>query len=273
MPLINHVKKEINVKVVYAGAAFSGKGTNLQYIYGKLKESSKGSFKSMNLQQDRMLFFDFLPISPGSVNGYTVRCHLYTLTGDVVNPSSWKMVLKGLDGLVIVADSRPEASEANRQSVDQARTILASLGRTLAELPHVLQCNRRGESGSLPCEQVASNLGLSGVQAISANAATGEGVLDTVLPLVKAILKRIRESGVEVDEQPEELMRVEPQAAEAAVVETDFEAPAEAPVEGSGAVAALPAIAPGEAIRVPLKIRCGDGTKEMILTISLSEAD
>ena len=293
MPLINHAKKEINAKILYFGPATAGKAGNLNFVYSKLKETSRGQFKAMDLQKDRMLFYDFLPTASGSVDGYSIRFHVYTISGVVKNPSSWKMVLKGVDGLVFVADSRPECSTANVESFRALNVALASYGRSTAEVPLVVQCNKQDIAGALPPEQIARVLDVEGLPLFPATATTGEGVLDTLFTLVKMVLKNVRSAGIEIAEQAEHLQpaREEPATQPRAVEaesgrQTEQFAPSvtvaglKAPAEETGKdistepvieTAGAPELVEG-VLRLPILLRCGSEVKKITLAISLTSS-
>jgi len=300
MPLINHAKGEINAKLIVAGPASAGKTTNLQYIYGKLKESFRGKFKSMNLQNDRMLFFDFTPSGQGSVHGYTVRFHVYTMAGEVTHPSSWKMVLKGADGVLFVADSGPDRMAANVASLKGVQASLAAYGKTLGDIPCVIQCNKRDVPRALGLEEMGRLLNPGNSPLVPAVAGTGEGVLESLFALVKMVLKGLRAGGLELEGEPEQLQRmteavaverpetqpvadavhdgksvVEPGAAaspqEAAAM------PVRAAVSLSDAgeepvveIAGGPELLDGGGLRLPIFIRCGGKIRKMALNISLT---
>ena len=212
MPLINHAKKEINAKIIYFGPASAGKATNLNHIYSKLKEGSRGTFKTMDLQKDRMLFFDFLPSTQASVNGYSIRFHVYTLSGNVNHDSSWKMVLKGADGIIFVADSRPDGMAANAENMRLLNSCLASYGKSLSEVPWALQCNKQDVPLAVAVEQMGRVLNPDNSPVFSAVASKGEGVLETIFSVVKMVLKNIRASGLDVGEQPDQLQQMTPSA-------------------------------------------------------------
>lgn len=202
MPLINHAKKEINAKIIYFGPVSGGKATNLQFIYSKLKDSTRGIFKSMALQNDRMLFFDFMPSTQGNLNGYNIRFHVYTLSGPVINPSSWKMVLKGVDGLVFVADSSPGCMPSNAESFKELNASLARYGKIIGEIPCVIQCNKQDVPRALTPEMIERELSpLDDLQIYPAAAVNGEGVLESVFALIRLVLRDIRTTGIEVEEQ------------------------------------------------------------------------
>jgi uncharacterized protein len=195
MALINHAKGEINAKIVYYGPGLSGKGTNLNYIYRKLKPEHRGKLKTMNVGKDRMFFFDFAPPGHGKVGDYRVRFHNYSIIGEVVGDTAWKMVLKGADGLVFVADSAPDRMKANIDSLDELRKIMRGYGMSIKDLPGVLQCNKRDLDNALPIAEMESALNYGGFAVMPAVAGKGEGVLESLFTLMKGVLKNLRESG------------------------------------------------------------------------------
>jgi signal recognition particle receptor subunit beta len=299
MPLINHAKREINAKLVVAGPAFAGKTTNLQYIYGKLKETFRGKFKSMNLQNDRMLFFDFTPSGQGSVHGYTVRFHVYTMGGEVTHPSSWKMVLKGADGLLFVADSGPDRMAANMASLKSVQASLATYGKTLSDIPCVIQCNKRDVPQAHGLEEMVRLLNPGNFSLVPAVASTGEGILESLFALVKMVLQGLRAGGLELGGEPEQLKRMteavapdrpetqpvadaayggeavpEPGAA-AAPPEPSTAAPSAVSLSDAGEepvveIAGGPEMLEGGGVRLPISIRFAGKTKRLTLTISLT---
>lgn len=290
MPLINHAKREINAKLVFVGPASAGKASNLHHIYGKLKESFRGAFKSMNLQNDRMLFFDFMPAGQSHVNGYSIRFHIYTITGEVSRPSSWKMVLKGVDGLLFVADSGPDRMAANLESLRSVNASLAVYGKSLGDVPCVIQCNKRDLPQAADLEGMGRALNQGGVPLLPAVASRGEGVLESIFALVKLVLKNIRAAGLELDGQPEQLQRmtepVTPESPEAQPIAEPADAvagaepaplapPAEAPSEAAVEeplveVAGEPELLAGGGVRLPLSISYAGKVRRMTLDISLT---
>ena len=158
MALVNNSKREINAKLVYYGPGLSGKTTSLKHIYGKLKPEFRGKLKSMNVQGDKMFFFDFTPPGDGNVNGYNVRLHIYTLRGEPAGPAPWKMVLKGVDGIVFVADSSPERMETNCESLQHLDEYLLAHGQSVANIPLVYAYNKRDRNDALPVEDLQRKL-------------------------------------------------------------------------------------------------------------------
>jgi signal recognition particle receptor subunit beta len=208
MPLINHAIKEINAKLVYVGPASAGKTTNLKYIYSKLKEKSRGNFKSMNLQNDKMLFFDFVPSGQGNMDGYSIRFHLYTIPAEFSRLSSLKMMLKGVDGLVFVADSGSDRMSANSESLKNLDLCLAAYGKTLSDIPCVIECNKQDLPQTLAPEEIGRALNLADYPLMPAVATSGEGVLECIFALVKMVLKSIRNDGILLKGQPEQLQGI-----------------------------------------------------------------
>jgi signal recognition particle receptor subunit beta len=296
MALVNHAKKEINAKIVYFGPEWAGKAANLSHIFGKLKEAFRGSFKSMNLQSDRMLFFDFVPSGQGTLNGYTIRFHIYTITGEVTHASSWKMVLKGVDGVVFVADSDPTRMTANLESLNLLDSCLGAYGKSLADIPCVLQCNKRDLPEAADLAGMEQLLNPRSIPVVPAVARKGEGVLESIFNLVKMVLKNLREGGLELDRQAEQLDRMTksavPDHLEASHAREPVQtrggtaalAPAGSGDSRAGILAGLPPVGEGEPVvefagepeilrggclRIPLSIRFEGKEKKIALDISL----
>ena len=143
MSFINYLSREINCKIVYYGPGLCGKTTNLQWIYQRTAPEAKGKMISLATEQDRTLFFDFLPLSLGEIRGFKTRFHLYTVPGQVFYDASRKLILKGVDGVVFVGDSQIERMEANLESADNLQLNLAEQGYQLEKLPFVIQYNKR----------------------------------------------------------------------------------------------------------------------------------
>ncbi|HIJ87712.1 MAG TPA: hypothetical protein HPP97_08520 [Desulfuromonadales bacterium] len=192
MALINHAKKEINAKIVYFGPAQSGKNTVLAYIYSRIKPFLRGEFKCVPAGADELMFFDFSPFESALPNGYHLRLHIYTLTGTVTNPATWKMTLKGTDGIMILLDPALTNSAEASESVSQLRDFLSAYGVGLHETPAVLQLTSSTRE-ILPDEaaQIAAALDLSALSTCRADAASGEGVLEALTILSRLILDRV----------------------------------------------------------------------------------
>jgi uncharacterized protein len=254
MALVNQAKHEINAKIVFFGPGLAGKSTSLKHIYNKLKPEFRGPMKAMNVQDARMLFFDFTPPGDGNVDGFRVRFHVYTVSGNQVDPSAWKMVLKGVDGIVFVADCHPERQEANRESLDNLASYVKSYGQNLSSIPVVFQYNKNDLPDAQGAGEMDRSLNPSRQASFRACSQTGEGVLQTMLSLVKTVLSGLRSKGVEGLATPEALQRmVEPSAPMAApatpatsaapAAPAEPEAPA-APAEPEAAVEAAPPVEP-----------------------------
>jgi uncharacterized protein len=257
MALVNQAKREINAKIVFFGPGLSGKSSNLKHVHGKLKPEFRGAMKAMSVQEARMLFFDFTPPGDGNVLGFRVRFHVYTVSGAVVEPAAWKMVLKGVDGVVFVADAAPERAAANQESLDSLAAYLKGYGQSLTSVPMVLQYNKCDLPDALPVEDLDRLLNPSRLPSFKASSQSGEGVLQTLLSLVKAVLGELRAKGLEGVAAPEGLQGIvdgpvpvsaPPQAAQAAPVEPAPTAVAE-PQAAAAAAPAVPAVpaAPAEA--------------------------
>jgi signal recognition particle receptor subunit beta len=302
MALVNHAKREINAKLVFFGPGFSGKGTNLNHIYRKLKPEHRGKLKAMNIEKDRMLFFDFAPAGQGKVGAYNVRFHIYSIIGDSTSSAAWKMVLKGADGVIFVADSAPDRLGANIESLHNLQNTLTAYSTGLSDLPGILQCNKRDLTAVLSLDEMQKSLNPGCYPVIPAVAGKGEGVLESLHSLMKAVLKNLRERGLEPDKMPERLAgaaasmtvgeRIKPRgmeqvsfAAENAstatpVIAGEAGAKAHASIEEEDIaandwepvieLAGEPEILADGSLRLPLNLRYGKWKKTMAVTVAVS---
>lgn len=192
MSFINYYTKEINCKIVYYGPGLGGKTTNIQYIYQKTKRQMKGKMVSLNTLNERTLFFDFLPLDLGRIRGFKTRLHLYTVPGQAFYESSRKLILRGIDGLIFVADSQVERMEANIESFSTLKQNLTEQGLSLNKLPYVLQWNKRDLPNISRIEDLREKLNRNKVPEFEAVATNGEGVFNTVKTISKMILLNIK---------------------------------------------------------------------------------
>jgi hypothetical protein len=191
MSMINYASREINCKVVYYGTGLGGKTTNLEYIYSRVNPDTKGKMISLATETERTLFFDFLPIDLGSIRGFKTRFHLYTVPGQVYYNASRKLILKGVDGLVFVADSQQERAEANIEAMHNLYENLESYGYDLASIPFVIQYNKRDLSNTLAADELRAQLNPMGVPDFEAIAIEGKGVFETLTSVSKAVVKAL----------------------------------------------------------------------------------
>ena len=194
MTFINYLAREINCKIVYYGPGLGGKTTNLQYVYQITSAENKGKLISLATETERTLFFDFLPIEFGQIRGFRTRFHLYTVPGQVFYDSSRKLILKGVDGVVFVADSQEERMDANLESISNLADNLGEQGFDLAKIPYVLQLNKRDLPGALPVEELQRQLQVKGEPCIEAVAPQGVGVLPTLKAVARQVLVELRKS-------------------------------------------------------------------------------
>ncbi|MET0413102.1 MAG: GTPase domain-containing protein [Polyangiaceae bacterium] len=195
MSFINYMAREINCKIVYYGPGLCGKTTNLQYIYKRTNPEAKGKMISLATETERTLFFDFLPLSLGEIRGFKTRFHLYTVPGQVFYDASRKLILKGVDGVIFVADSQLERLEANQESLDNLRTNLAEHGYSLDKIPYVVQYNKRDLPNALPVEELRALLNPTNVIDFEATARTGGGVFETLKAVSKLVLTELKRGG------------------------------------------------------------------------------
>lgn len=192
MTFINYAAKEINCKIVYYGPGLGGKTTNLQYIYSKTSPDAKGKMISLATETDRTLFFDFLPLDLGTIRGFTTRFHLYTVPGQVFYDASRKLILKGADGVIFVADSQEERMESNIESIRNLETNLKQHGLDLKSLPYALQFNKRDLPNAMPVDELYRVLNYKREPTFEAVAPKGDGVFDTLKSVAKQILVELR---------------------------------------------------------------------------------
>ncbi|MBI4685549.1 MAG: GTPase domain-containing protein [Nitrospirae bacterium] len=192
MSFINYSSREINCKIVYYGPGLCGKTTNLQYVYRKTNPEQKGKLISLATETERTLFFDFLPLSLGDIRGFKIRFHLYTVPGQVFYAASRKLILKGVDGVVFVADSQIERMEANIESLDDLKINLTEQGYALEKLPFIVQYNKRDLPSIAPLEEMNKILNVNGVQWFEAVAPTGVGVFETLKNVAKQVLFELK---------------------------------------------------------------------------------
>ena len=223
MSLVNYASREINCKIVYYGPGLGGKTTNLEYVYEKVAPSSKGKLISLATETERTLFFDFLPVDLGTIRGFRTRFHLYTVPGQVYYNASRKLILKGVDGVVFVADSQIDRTEANLEAMQNLYDNMAQHGYELTRLPFVIQYNKRDLPNAAPIDALDAALNpgwpvddpdrqkttpdpyragdflikqvdgvwIERVPTFEAVAIRGEGVFDTLKAVSKLVLKSL----------------------------------------------------------------------------------
>jgi mutual gliding-motility protein MglA len=191
MSMINYASREINCKIVYYGPGLGGKTTNLEYVYEKVAPSTRGKLISLATESERTLFFDFLPVDLGTIRGFKTRFHLYTVPGQVYYNASRKLILKGVDGVVFVADSHPARLDANLEAMDNLYQNLAEHDFDLRALPFVVQFNKRDLPDALPVDEMAAMLNPTGVPSFEAVATRGTGVFDTLKAISKQVIKSL----------------------------------------------------------------------------------
>ena len=192
MSFINYSSREINVKIVYYGPGLCGKTTNLQFIYRRTNPDQKGKLISLATETERTLFFDFLPLSLGEIKGFKIRFHLYTVPGQVFYAASRKLILKGVDGIVFVADSQLERMESNMESIDDLRINLAEQGYELDKLPFTIQYNKRDLPSIVPVEDMDRVLNPRNVPWFEGVAVTGKGVFETLKAVARQVLFELK---------------------------------------------------------------------------------
>lgn len=191
MSIINYASREISCKIVYYGPGLGGKTTNLEYIYQKVAPETRGKLISLATETERTLFFDFLPVDLGAIRGFKTRFHLYTVPGQVYYNASRKLILKGVDGVVFVADSQVERMDANIESMANLHENLAEYGLDLKDLPFVIQYNKRDLPNIASIQELEANLNPYGVPYFEAVSVRGIGVFDTLKAVSKLVIKSL----------------------------------------------------------------------------------
>ena len=192
MSFINYSAREINCKIVYYGPGLCGKTTNLQFIYRRTNPGQKGKLISLATETERTLFFDFLPLALGDIKGFKIRFHLYTVPGQVFYAASRKLILKGVDGVVFVADSQLERMESNLESIDDLKINMAEQGYELEKLPFCIQYNKRDLPSIMPVKEMDELINHRGAPWFEAVAVTGKGVFETLKAVAKQVLFELK---------------------------------------------------------------------------------
>ena len=271
MALINHAKKEINAKVVYYGPAGSGKNTVLSYIYSRIKTSLRGDFRSVPVGEDNLLFFDFSPFEAPLPNGYRVRLHVYTLTGIVSNPATWKMTLKGTDGIVILVNPSAVHAVENGECITQLRDFLSAYGVGLLETPAVLQLNTfTQENQPEDALHIAETLDLAKQTICHSHAPSGEGLLEALTTLSRQVFDRItmknERSGIDISPPPSSRKREEPEPPQQRLSPDSDEIRYTDDVPNI-ALMPQPLVSEGNTIQIPLEISHGGSLRRLVVTI------
>jgi signal recognition particle receptor subunit beta len=189
---INFPAREINCKLVYYGPGLGGKTANLQWIYENTGSQQKGKMISLATETDRTLFFDFLPLDLGTVRGFKTRFHLYTVPGQVFYEASRKLILKGADGVVFVADSQEERLDANFETLENLREHLKEHSLAFETIPYVLQLNKRDLPSAMPVEELKKNLQVKNEPVVEAVAVQGVGIFETLKAVAKQVLAELK---------------------------------------------------------------------------------
>lgn len=193
MSFINYAAKEINCKIVYAGTGLSGKTTNVQYIFEQTHQGSKGKLVSRSTENERTLFFDFLPLSVDEIKGYKTRFHLYTIPGQTFYELSREFILKAVDGIIFVVDSQPERMEANLDSYKELQTALEKQGYDIDQIPFIFQYNKRDVPNAISIQELQATFNPSGKPHFEATANQGKGVMDTLELMTQMVIDKLKQ--------------------------------------------------------------------------------
>lgn len=192
MSFINYATKEVNCKIIYCGPGLSGKTTNIQYVYEHTQQENKGRLITLSTENERTLFFDFLPLAVGDIRGYRARFHLYTIPGQTFYEVSRQFILKGVDGIVFVADSLAERMEANIESFELLEKSLEKQGYDLNRIPLVFQYNKRDMPDIVSLHELESTFNPMRRPQFEAVANRGDGVMETLQTVCQLILNELK---------------------------------------------------------------------------------
>jgi signal recognition particle receptor subunit beta len=190
---INWQLRKLNLKIVYYGPALSGKTTNLEQIHRSVDPKRRSDLVSLKTHEDRTLYFDFLQLELGKIAGLTPQIHLYTVPGQAYYEASRRVVLRGADGVVFVADSLPARLKANRESWEKMEAHLASFGITLTQFPLVVQFNKQDLPEALPMAVLQNMLRVKQVPVLAAAAINGQGVLESLKAITKSVIHQVQQ--------------------------------------------------------------------------------
>ena len=192
MAFVDFSAREIHCKIVYYGPGLCGKTKNLQFLHERTSPSRRGQLISLATPNERTLFFDFLPLDVGSLRGFQTRLHLYTVPGQVFYDAARRAILRGVDGIVFVADSQEARLAANVESIRNLEKNLREQGYEIGEIPYVLQLNKRDLSTAMPAAELSRRLAIKGEPTLEATAATGAGVFETLKAIARLVLLDLR---------------------------------------------------------------------------------
>lgn len=192
MSFINYAVKEINCKIIYFGPGLCGKTTNIQYIFEHTQQDQRGKLVTLSTENERTLFFDFLPLSIGEIRGFKTRFHLYTIPGQTFYDISRQFILKGVDGIVFVADSQAERMEANIEAFEALEKSLEKQGYDIHKLPLVFQYNKRDMPGIVTVRELENTFNPMRRPFFEAIANRGQGVMETLQAISQSIIRELR---------------------------------------------------------------------------------
>ncbi|MDC1173875.1 GTPase domain-containing protein [Bacteriovoracaceae bacterium] len=192
MSFVNYNTKEVNCKIVYYGPGLGGKTTNIQHVYKKTSGESKSDVISLNTENERTIFFDFLPLELGEIRGFKTRFHLYTVPGQAFYEASRKLILRGVDGIIFVADSQVEKMDANIKSLESLETDLKEQGYDLSKVPMVMQWNKRDLPNVVAVKDLEAQLNKRRLPSHEGVAMNGLGVFETLKSISKLVLMNLK---------------------------------------------------------------------------------
>lgn len=206
MSSLNYAQREVSFKIVYYGPALCGKTSNVMYVHDHTNPDNRGKMTSLKTAADRTLYFDFLPMTAGTLDGFKVRIHLYTVPGQVYHNATRKMVLKNVDGIVFVADSQDDKLAENIESLQNLQDNLKEYGYELDKLSYILQLNKRDLENILPQEELEAKLRIKDEQVILASAIEGTGIVETLKAIIKDVGERWKKNKKDNSEEKSQMV-------------------------------------------------------------------
>ncbi len=271
MAIFNYAAREMTAKIVYYGPGLSGKTTSIQYIHTKISPKNKGKLVSLATETDRTLFFDFFPVEFGQIGGFKVKFNFYTVPGQVFYNTTRKLVLKGADGVVFVADSQPGMMEQNLESLENLKENLKAHGVDWETAPFCIQYNKRDMPGALSVEEMRSRLNPRGVPDFETSATTGMGIMEAMKTTCKLVLEDIQHKQ---KRGPERQAAAPDAPAAARAAKAQEQRPTPSPAAAAPAAAATAAPAAGRVNGVAVERSAvvpvgGEGTTSLTLNVPL----
>lgn len=288
MTIFNYAAREMTAKIVYYGPGLSGKTTSIQCIHSKISPKNKGKLVSLATETDRTLFFDFFPVEFGQIGGFKIKFNFYTVPGQVFYNTTRKLVLKGADGVVFVADSQRGMAEQNKESLQNLKENLKIHGIDWQSVPFIIQYNKRDLPGVMPVDEMRRNLNELGVPDFETTATNGDGIMEAMKVICKMVLEQIQEKQKAGQKKPEAsapqrtaptpkarpaVEKISPAPQPSFAPQSGFTPPpAREPDDSIRRTAIVPVSGPGDmsmALKLPLQLRVESGVEAIKIAVDV----